>query len=52
MTETYVALALGMLALVLEHLRSRSAVTREDLHALAWVLAAVAMAAGGAWFAW
>ena len=35
MTETYVALALGMLALVLEHLRSRSAVTCDDLHALA-----------------
>ena len=45
MTETYVALALGMLALVLEHLRSRSTVTREDLHALAERV-------GGAWFAW
>lgn len=35
MSETTVALALGLLAIVLEHLRSRSAVTREDLHALA-----------------
>ena len=35
MSAEHVALALGLVALVLEHLRSRTGVTREDLHALA-----------------